>query len=185
MPGRSVTATVVLPDKWEALSPGQRAALTQSPDADADPVALRAALMQNLVTTLVHGTASGRGAVVLPALQTQGLMTISGDIAAPCALFVLVGGHADDGSGLDKAVLDALTALSPKVTVIGCEPYTAAVSSVPAFQAAGIPTVDCVDLPLGQIALPLAVQSDKGDYGLKPTASQTLPTLAEAGAATP
>ncbi len=181
--GATVTATVVLPDKWEALSPGQRATLTQSPDGEADPVTLRAAMMQNLAATLVHGTASGRGAVVLPALQSQGLMTVSGDIAAPCALFVLVGGHTDDGSGLDKAVLDALTALSPRVTVIGCEPYTAAASSVPAFQAAGIPTVDCVDLPLGQIALPLAVQSGKGDYGLKPTASQTLPTLPEAGAA--
>ncbi len=183
--GATVTATVVLPDKWDALSPGQRATLAQAAGGNTDLANLRAALMQNLMTTLVHGTASGRGAVVLPALQTQGLMTISGDIAAPCAFFVLVGGHADDGSGLDTAVLNGFAVLSPRVTVAGCEPYTAAASSIPAFQAAGISSVDCVDLPLGQIALPLALQGDKGDYGLKPTASQTLPAFPEAGAATP
>lgn len=183
--GATATATVVLPDKWEALSPGQRATLAQTAGGDADPAALRGAMMQNLAATLVHGTASGRGAAVLPALQSQGLMTISGDIAAPCAFFVLVGGHTDDGSGLDAAVLNGFAAQSPRVTLAGCEPYTAAASSIPTFQAAGIPTVDCVDLPLGQIALPLALQGDKGDYGLKPTASQTLPALSKPEAATP
>ena len=185
--GATVTATVVLPDKWEALSPGQRVAMMNTAGFGTDNFAeMEGMLLHGMVTTLVHGTASTRAsAPALPALQSQGLMMVSGDIAAPCAFFVVVGGHTDDGSGLDAAILDAFAALSPKMTVIGCEPYTAAASSIPAFQAAGIPTVDCVDLPLGQIALPLALQSDKGDYGLKPTASQTLPTLSEAGAATP
>jgi len=182
--GATVTATVVLPDKWEALSPGQRATLGQPEDAGS-VADLRASLMQNLITTLIHGTASGRGAVVLPALQSQGLMMISGDIAAPCTFFVLVGGHADDGSSLDTAVLNGFAALSPKATVVGCEPYTAAASSIPAFQAAGVSTVDCVDLPLGQIALPLVLQGDKGDFGLKPTAGRTLPALPEPEAAKP
>ena len=57
----------------------------------------------------------------------------------------------------------------------GCEPYSAASSSVPAYQAAGIATVDCVDLPLGQIALPFALRGETGDYGLKPTAKLRLP----------
>ncbi len=183
--GATVTATVVLPDKWEALSPGQRAILAQTTGADADPAALQAALLQNLATTLVHGTAAGRGAAVLPALQTQGLMMISGDISAPCALFVLVGGHTDDGSGLDAALLNGFAALTPRVTLAGCEPYTAVVSSVPAFQAADVSTVDCVDLPLGQIALPLVLQGDRGDFGLKSTADRTLPALPETGTAMP
>lgn len=188
--GAIVTATVVLPDKWDALSPGQRATLAQTAGGDDDPAALRAALMQNLASTLVHGTASGRGAAVLPALQTQGLMTISGDITPPGTSFVLVGGHADDGSGredsgLDAALLNGLAAQSPKVTVIGCEPFAAAVSSIPAFQAAGVSTVDCVDLPLGQIALPLVLQGARGDFGLKPTADRTLPALPETRAAAP
>ncbi len=184
--GATVTATVVLPDKWDALSPGQRAALAQAGSSSLGLADLRAGMMQNLVTTLVHGTASVRGAAaVLPAMQTQGLMTLSGDIAAPCAFFVLVGGHADDGSGLDGAVLDGFAALSPKVTVAGCEPFTAAVSSIPAFQAAGISTVDCVDLPLGQIALPLVLHGDRGDFGLKPTADRTLPALPETEGAAP
>ena len=193
--GATVTATVVLPDKWESLSPGQRTTLAQAAGGGDDPAALRAAMMQSLAATLVHGTASGRGAVVLPALQTQSLMTISGDIAAPCAFFVLVGGHADDGSGvdgsgldgsgLDAALLNGFAAQSPKVTLAGCEPFTAAVSSVPAFQAAGVSTVDCVDLPLGQIALPLVLQGNKGDFGLKATADRTLPALPETGRATP
>lgn len=183
--GATVTATVVLPDKWEALSPGQRAILAQTAGGDTDPAALRVAMMQSLATTLVHGTASGRGAAVLPALQTQSLMMMSGDIAAPSTFFVLVGGHAEEGSGLDAAVLNGFAGLTPKVTLAGCEPYTAAASSIPAFQAAGVSTVDCVDLPLGQIALPLVLQGDRGDFGLKPTADRTLPALPETGAATP
>ena len=46
---------------------------------------------------------------------------------------------------------------------------------MPSFQNAGIATVDCIDLPLGQLALPFALRGEKGDYGLKATAKQPLP----------
>ena len=185
--GATVTATVVLPDKWDALSPGQRVAMMNMAGFSTDnPAEIERTLLHGMAATLVHGTASTRAsAPALPALQSQSMMTVSGDTTAPCAFFVLVGGHAEDGSGLDAAVLDAFAAQSPTVTVVGCEPYSAAASSIPAFQAAGISTVDCVDLPLGQIALPLALRGDKGDFGLKPTASQTVPILPETEAAAP
>lgn len=183
--GATVTATVVLPDKWDALSPGQQTALMNATGA-ADAGNLRNSLLAALVLTLAHGTdTGGTNAVVLPALQAQGLVMVSGDLSAPCVLFVLVGGHADDGSGLDTAVLKGFASLSTPVTLVGCEPYSAASSSIPAFEAAGISTVDCVDLPLGQIALPLVLRGDKGNFGLKPTADQTLPILSEVEASTP
>ena len=183
--GATVTATVVLLDKWDGLSLGQRQALVTAAGVSdsADP---RSLLLAALASALAHGTNSGASnAAVLPALQAQGLVTVSGDLSSPCVLFVLVGGHADDGGGLDGAVLDGFKALSPAVTVVGCEPYSAAASSIPAFQAAGISTVDCIDLPLGQIALPLALRGDKGDYGLKATADQTLPLLTPTEGAAP
>ena len=185
--GATVTATVVLPDKWESLSPGQRTAMMDTGGFDTNDAAeMQAMLLHGMVTTLVHGTANHPASgPAVPAMQAQGLMTISGDVTAPCAFFVLVGGHTEDGSGLDAAVLDGFKAVSPAITMVGCEPYSAAVSSIPAFQAAGVSTVDCVDLPLGQIALPLVLQGNKGDFGLKATADRTLPALPETGRATP
>lgn len=186
--GATVTATLVLPDKWDSLSPRQRAALTPAAGTD-EPGAQKAALLAALASALAAGTRGGGTTDALPALQRQGLATVSGDLSQPCALFVLVGGHADDGGGgggvLDAAVLDGFKSLPAPVTLVGCEPLGAASSSMPAFQSAGIATVDCIDLPLGQIALPLALRGERGDYGLKPTARQPLPPDAEALGAAP
>ena len=67
--------------------------------------------------------------------------------------------------------------------VAGAEPWTADRSSVPAFQAAGVASVDCVDRAAGQIALVFALRGDKGAFGLKPTAERVLPESALAATA--
>lgn len=175
--GATVAATIVLTDKWGALLPKQRDALV-SIAGPADPASQDPALFSALATALAAGDeGGGSGGAALDALKAQGLITVSGELSQPCTLFVLVGGKNDDapGASLDGPLLDAFKSVPVSVTLVGCEPLAAVTSSVPAFQAAGIATVDCVDLPLGQIALPLALRGDKGDYGLKPTAKQPLP----------
>ena len=175
--GATVAATVVLTDKWGTLSSKQREML--SPVADpADPAGQDKALLAALATALVTGAADDTKAAALEALQGQNLITKSGDLSQPCLLFVLVGGKSDDTQGaasMDSLLLDAFRSVSGTVVVIGCEPFAAVISSIPAYQSAGIATVDCVDLPLGQISLPFALRGEKGDYGLKPTAKQPLP----------
>ncbi len=63
------------------------------------------------------------------------------------------------------------------VTVAVAEPYTAAQSFVPTFRANGIRTVDCVDRPLGRVALPLVLLSEAGSFGIKNTADKPLPDI--------
>ena len=171
--GGMVAATVVLTDKWGALLPRQRQALSALADP-ADAASQDKALLAALAAAL---TAGSEGAATLEALQGQNLLTESGDLSQPCTLFVLVGGKNDEavGDALDGPLLDGFKANAAPVTLIGCEPLGAASSSIPAFQGAGIATVDCIDLPLGQLALPFALRGEKGDYGLKATAKQPLP----------
>ena len=171
--GAMVAATVVLTDKWGALVPKQREALSALADPT-DPASQDKALLAALATALTNGT---EGTATLEALQGQNLITKSGDLSQPCTLFVLVGGKNDDSANasLDGPLLDGFQAATAPITLVGCEPLGAAASSIPAYQNAGIATVDCIDLPMGQLALPFALRGEKGDYGLKPTAKQQLP----------
>ncbi len=183
--GATVTATVILTGRWGGLTARQRAVL---PSSALDPAAQDTALLASLTSALASGTAAvpaSADTAVPAALQSAGLLTVSGDLSQPCALFVLVGGSSGDISDTaeDAALLAGFQALVSPVTVVGCEAYSAVSSSVPAYQSAGIATVDCIDLPLGQIALPFALRGDTGDYGLKPTAKLRLPdSLASAAA---
>lgn len=172
--GATVTATVVLTGHWGTLTAKQRSALSATAPAS-DPTAQDKALLAALAGALALGTAVSPASSAAP-LQQAGLLTLSGDISQPCALFVLVGGGSSDPPepSVDTALVAGFKAL-PGVTVAGCEPSTVVASSIPAYQAAGIATVDCVDLPLGQIALPFALRGETGDYGIKPTAKQRLP----------
>ena len=171
--GAMVAATIVLTDKWGALVPKQREALSAIADPT-DAASQDKALLAALATALTGGT---EGTATLEALQGQNLITKSGDLSQPCTLFVLVGGKSDDSANasLDGPLLDGFQAVTASITLVGCEPLGAAASSIPAYQNAGIATVDCIDVPLGQLALPFALRDEKGDYGLKPTAKQPLP----------
>ena len=174
--GATVTATVVLTGRWESLSARQRLALS-SVAPPSDPAAQAKALLAALASALVQGSGvSPANAAAAATLQQAGLLTLSGDVSQPCSLFVLVGGGSGDQPEtlVDTALVAGFEAL-PGVTVAGCEPSTATASSIPAYQAAGIATIDCIDLPLGQIALPFALRGETGDYGIKPTAKQRLP----------
>lgn len=176
--GATVAASVVLTDKWGMLLPRQRAALSSlAPLSDA--AAQDKVLLAALATAL---TAGAEGDATLESLQGQNLITKSGDLSLPCTLFVLVGGKNDDtpSPALD-GLLDGFKRVAANITLVGCEPSGAAASSIPSYQNAGIATVDCIDLPLGQIALPFALRGEKGDYGLKATAKEPLPdSLSEA-----
>jgi len=177
--GATVAASVVLTDKWGALAPRQRAALSSLAPAS-DAAAQDKALLAALATAL---TAGAEGDSALEALQGQNLITKSGDLSQPCTLFVLVGGKSDD---TPRPALDGLLDgfKGANVTLVGCEPSGVAASSVPSYQNSGIASVDCIDLPLGQLALPFALRGEKGDYGLKATAKQPLPDSL-AGAVSP
>ena len=176
--GATVVATVALSGKWGALTPKRRDTLAAIAPAS-DPAAQNAALLAALASAMRGGTdAGGPSLDALTALQSQGLVTVTGDLTQPCRLFVLIGGSRDDGTpnAVEGPLLEGFRTVPGPVTLVGCEPLVADVSSIPAYQAAGISTVDCIDQPLGQLALPFALRGDLGDYGLKATAKQQLPS---------
>lgn len=180
--GAMVAATVVLTGRWANLTTRQRETLPSSALA---PAAQDKALLSSLAAALAQGTATSLpNASLLAGLQQARLLTVSGDLAQPCTLFVLVGGGSADiaETSVDMALVDGFQALAIPAAIVGCEPSTAAASFVPAYQSAGITTIDCVDLPLGQIALPFALRGDTGDYGIKPTAKKRLPDALGGGA---
>jgi len=179
--GATVSATVVLTGRWGSLTAWQREGL---PSRALAPAAQDKALLSSLAAALAQGTAASlANTSLLTALQQAGLLTVSGDLGQPCTLFVLVGGGNADPpeTSADTVLAAGFQALAAPVTVVGCEPSTAAASFMPAYQSAGIATVDCIDLPLGQIALPFALRGDTGDYGIKPTAKKRLPDTLEGG----
>ncbi len=176
--GATVVATVALSDKWKTLTPRRRDALAAIAPAS-DPAAQDTALLTALASAMTTGTdAAGPSTDALAALQSQGLVTVTGDLSQPCRLFVLIGGSRDDGSlnSLEGSLLEAFRTVLGPVTLVGCEPFVADISSIPVYQKVGISTIDCIDQPLGQLALPFALRGDLGDYGLKPTAKQQLPS---------
>ena len=175
--GATVAATVVLTGQWGALTARQRTTLSAIADAS-DPATQDKTMLAVLASALVQGTSAGTAnAAALASFQQAGLMTLSGDLSMPCSLFVLIGGRSADSpdGSPDSALLAGFQALPGSVVMAGCEPSSAAASSIPVYQAAGIATVDCIDLPLGQIALPFALRGEPGDYGVKPTAKKKLP----------
>lgn len=176
--GATVVATVALSGKWGMLTPKRRDALAAIAPA-IDPAAQDAALLAALASAVTTGTdAAGPSDDALAALQSQGLVTVTGDLSRPCRLFVLIGGSRDGGTpnSVEGPLLEAFRTVPGPVTLVGCEPFVADVSSIPVYQTAGISTIDCIDQPLGQLALPFALRGDLGDYGLKPTAKQQLPS---------
>ncbi|MBV9851216.1 MAG: copper transporter [Armatimonadetes bacterium] len=193
--GATVAVTVSLTDRWAILTPKQRAALLTSlstgdaVDENAPAVQDNTALLKALAALLAQGTA-GQPAnqQARDALEGQSLITISGagDLSRPTSLFVLVGGGKGDGgpadspAALDTALVAQLNAVTgDNARIVGCEPLDAVVSFIPAYQGADLATVDCVDQPLGQLALPFALRGEKDDYGLKPTAARQIPASLE------
>lgn len=162
--GALPAVTVVLGEKWQLLTPDVRAA---------DLATLAGALTQ------------GRPEALQP-LEDQSLVTVTGSLTAPGSLFVLVGGGKEDAAPeepLDGELIAQLQAQSgDAVHLVGCESFDAVRSFIPVYQSAQIPTVDCIDRPLGQLDLPFALRGgeDAADYGLKPTARRQTPPSLEA-----
>lgn len=200
--GANVAATVVIEDKMDALTSSQITTLlgtlpadsypapAETPDAGANS-ADNGPILAAIASILRSGSTSKPSlGQALQILQTQGLLTVDGDVAAPCASFVFVGGRKidwpdDSANPIDGNLIqrleDSSTPTAP-VTIVGCEPFDVGVSSIKTYQKYGLTTIDCVDRSLGQLDLPYTLRTDAGDradYGLKPTATRQLPPVLE------
>lgn len=161
--GATVSARVTLTGGWASVDP-----VTQASD------------LHSLALLLTQGTATAASnRQTRDTLEAGDLILVQGDLSKSSSLFVFVGGRSDpnaDGAAtLDTTLASDLSAVNPNVVIVGCEPLDAAVSVMQAYQDAGLPTVDCVDQPLGQLDLPFALSGEPDSYGLKPTAARQVP----------
>ena len=210
--GANVAATVVIEDKMDALTGSQITTLLGTLPADSYPAPAESAdaganvadngpILSAIATILSAGATSKPSlGQALQILQTQGLISVDGDLAAPCSTFVFVGGRKidwpDEGAnpidgGLIQRLQDISAPANPDgspasqtspMTIVGCEPFDVGVSSIKTYQKYGLTTIDCVDRSVGQLDLPFTLRSDAGDradYGLKPTATRQLPPVLE------
>jgi len=194
--GATSVAQIIITDKLVQIAPEDRVNLfvqtlqPQSAAASTAPESVsQTELFQPLMRALQQGTQySLLDAAHIATLENDGYLTVTGDIGQPCNLFVVIGGRNDDGvpsadsvADSESAIVDGLTHSGLDVSVVGCEPVDALVSSIPNFQKEQIATVDCIDQPLGQLDLPFALRGglDHADYGVKSTAGRELPASLE------
>jgi hypothetical protein len=140
---------------WSALSEEQQVTQTQT-----------------LVATLLR-TASEKS-VPLAAGLLEGTLPAAPETAA----FVLVGGTETNlplARTRDVALCEALRKAGQ--TIVAVEALAAEPSLIGVWRGTGVATVDCIDNPVGQLALPFALTDEPGAYGLKATAERILPSV--------
>jgi hypothetical protein len=138
---------------------------TAHPDLPSDS----SALIKLIATTVARG---GTDTDLAP-LETAHLLKRDGDYTQPADYVIVIGGASQNNESraesVDIPLITQLKELPP--TVIAAEPYMADISYIPALRASEISTIDNVETDIGRVALVLAIKGEKGNYGVKTTAS--------------
>lgn len=141
-----------------------------------------AAIGRAIETTLPGELARSGGGPIAKALIEGGVLTLEpADTAPASGVVVFHGGGVD--AGVDELARLARRFKELKIDVVGVERTDAEPSAVPAFRDAGVPSVDDVDRPIGQLSAVLVLAGDglQGQYGSKPTATSPMPPLTSGG----
>ncbi len=139
--------------------------------------------LQKMCEILAGTVTAGTHSNLLEKLESLGVARFDGsyDKDRRVRLAVLVGGSTSESANtadeVDSRLISALTGLG--TTVVGCESSSAASSYVPIWHKAGIATVDNADSAIGQAALVYALNGEKANFGIKPTADRLIPQTLE------
>lgn len=135
-------------------------------------------ILQMIVDCIISGSDSE----TMEMLESKGAIKIEGDYTQKGSRIVLVGGSkkANDTRADDIDLLLINKLLKKEIySIVGTEPLNVATSYMSAYQSQGIPTIDNVDEPMGQVALIFALDGDKGNFGVKRSADRASPTYLE------
>lgn len=137
-----------------------------------------------LIQIVANSIATGSNPEALDILEKKGLLTASGEYNGKVLRVVLIGGSRFKGSlraaHVDLPLIDALRSAGV-VTIVGAEPLNAVTSYISAYHRKAIPTVDNVDMPMGQVALVYAMAGETGNFGVKRSADRVAPDYVESG----
>lgn len=175
--GASVTSTTVITRDFVTLPSEVKRKVSQRLSLYPAPgVHFRTLIAQALAKDL----ARGRPELILD-LHAAGLLASAADsdyTLRPDAVLIVGGMTAPSDAAperIDLPMIQEFTAAG--LRVVGCEPREAAISTIPTYKAAGVPTVDNADTAAGRLAVVLALDASDGHYGTKETADSFLPPI--------
>ena len=192
--GATVSRVSLPVDAWRREM-NRATSSTADPNAAVDVIGGEAAQIAPL---LLRGDPA-EGPSPLQTYRDRGLLVNEGNFTGgPFRMVVLVSGtsmaaaasSATEESALqtfiqqrDLPLIQAWT--SRGVAVVAAEPMESGVTFLRLYQDSGIATIDAIDHAVGQIALPLALLGEKGNYGLRHSADRVLPVSVESLRLTP
>lgn len=144
----------------------------------------RAELASDVATVLAQGDSADNG--LMNALEQEQFLTSGpkSDYVTPVHYVVIVAGSRNDVSNHHISAVDQPLIVSLRkqgLTVVACEPENAEISDIPTYRTLNlnVATIDNVDSSIGHYGLVLALnggQDAKGDYGVKATAKDLMPS---------
>lgn len=146
-------------------------------------------LLRPITTALRQGSPPSRsGDSDLAVLRRERLITTDGDYSRPVSMVVLVGGAGDNSdlspeplAARESDLIDMLTNNGSHLSVVGAETQNVPNTSLTTYRSSGIATVDCIDRAIGKLDLVYALNGDRANYGVRPTAERVLPASLETG----
>jgi len=178
--GGTVVSTMVFTHSFITLPPKVKQRVQQRLNLYLPPgVYVRTVIAEAVAQDLVRGP----GRLILE-LQSAGLLKSAADsdyLSRPDVVLVVGGARRPDDIAPERVDLPLIKKLvSLGVRVVGVEQKGAAVSVIPLYKAAGIPTVDNADTPPGRLSTVLLLAGASGHYGVKDTADSFIPPISQA-----
>ncbi len=128
---------------------------------------------------LAGGIMTGQNMENLQFFSNLGLLKTSGSYGVPVDAVIFVGGSRDKDfarvSELDVPMMKLF--MAQNVPVYGVETSEVEFSYMKEYQKIKVSTVDNVDLYPGQYSLVIAIAGKPGNYGIKSTAKQLIPSI--------
>lgn len=146
------------------------AAVLNAPGTSGD--ALKDRLMSEIGKELV----TMQNPKLIEDLKALGVIKVSGPLDQAAQSVIVVGGSASEPQTdhVDAQLIKAMSVFN--VNIAGVETTSVKNTYIPAYQKLGISTVDDIDLPAGLVSTVLSLSGQAGNYGVKSTAKQLMPS---------
>lgn len=136
-------------------------------------------LVAEIIGKLTEAIITGEKHDLVKTLHIKELIDISGDYFSSIDYLIVAGGSSkeeiDRINTVDKKIIDISKRMN--VPIIGVEKESVVYSYIGEYKESRISTVDNVDSIIGQVSLILTMEGKPGNYGVKSTAENLMPSI--------